>query len=78
MYANAILKERKKRTEEYEKWREILLHRSKAIEYFVKGELDRAVEEWDIVLKLDPGNPTALLFFDMIERKKQREAAKEL
>lgn len=71
-HGNAVLLERRKRTKEYELWRLVMLHRTNAIEYYVKGDFERAAREWEVILKIDPGNPSAILYYDMMAKKRQR------
>lgn len=47
------------------KEREIARHRVRAIDLYSEGRYKEAIEEWDKVLKIDPGNPQAELFKDL-------------
>ncbi|MCD6384251.1 hypothetical protein J7M23_00595 [Candidatus Sumerlaeota bacterium] len=57
------------------KEREIARHRVRAIDLYSEGRYREAIEEWDKVIKIDPGNPQAALFKDLaLKRLKETES----
>ena len=52
--------------------REVDIYLMKGISYFQEEELEKAIEAWDMVLELDPGNETALDYKARAERVMSR------
>ncbi|MCX7765088.1 MAG: tetratricopeptide repeat protein, partial [Candidatus Sumerlaeia bacterium] len=79
-HRQAILKYELTQREETLKEREISKHRILALDYYAKGQYQEAINEWNEVLKIDPGNPQAALFIDLASRRmksKEGETAVE-
>jgi tetratricopeptide (TPR) repeat protein len=65
--AGALLDETRKRRD-----REVVIYLMKGISYFQEEEMEKAIEAWDMVLELDPGNETALDYKARAERVMSR------
>ena len=65
--AGALLDEARKRRD-----REVDIYLKKGISYFQEEEMEKAIEAWDMVLELDPGNETALDYKARAERVMSR------
>ncbi len=65
--AGALLDKVRKRRD-----REVDIYLKKGISYFQEEELEKAIEAWEMVLELDPGNETALDYKARAERVMSR------
>jgi tetratricopeptide (TPR) repeat protein len=76
----AVQKERLTERAEDERSRKIASHRIRAMEFYTEGDYEKAIQEWDAVMQIDPGNPQASMFRKLAadqlvrERKKLEEA----
>lgn len=77
-HRQAILKYELSQREETLKEREVSKHRVLALDYYARGQYQEAINEWNEVLKIDPGNPQAALFIDLATRRlKSKEGEAE-
>ncbi len=77
-HKQAILKYTLSYREDTLKDREIAKHRVMAIDHYSRGEYEKAIEEWNEVLKIAPNNPQAALFKDLaIKRMNARDTLDE-
>jgi len=68
-HKQAVLRNELSQRREVKKDREIANHRIRAIDFYSRGQFDKAIEEWDEVLTIDPGNPQAQLFKDLARKR---------
>ena len=79
-HQTAVQKERLEEKAEDKQSRQIASHRIRAMEFYTEGNYEKAIEQWDAVMQVDPGNPQASMFRKLAadqparERKKQEEA----
>ncbi len=79
-HQTAVQKERLEEKAQDKQSRKIASHRIRAMEFYTEGNYEKAIEQWDAVMQIDPGNPQASMFRKLAadqlarERKKQEEA----
>ena len=64
-----LLLRKEQRKQEQSKELAVVNYRTRALNFYSEGNYADALKEWKLLLSIDPGNPTAIFFKDICERR---------